>query len=49
MKMRNIYSRSKFRKIDEDSSTVKDVSNVSNSPTEIIQAWNKSLVGAVTN
>jgi len=44
--MRNIYSRSRFRKINEE---VKDVANVSNSPAEIVQAWNVSLVGAVTN
>lgn len=49
MKMRNIYSRSKFKKINEDSSNVKDVANVSNSPDEIVKAWNVSLVGATTN
>lgn len=47
--MRNIYSRSKFKKINEDSSNVKDVANVSNEPVEIVKAWNLSLVGAVTN
>lgn len=47
--MRNIYSRSKFKKINEDSSNVKDVANVSNSPDEIVKAWNVSLVGATTN
>jgi len=44
--MRNIYSRSKFKKINEE---IKDVANVSNSPSEIAKAWNVSLVGAITN
>jgi len=47
--MRNIYTRSKFKKLYEDSSSVKDVANVSNQPDEIIKAWNLSLVGATTN
>ena len=47
--MRNIYSRSKFKKLYEDSSSVKDVTNTDGSPAELKQAWNTSLVGAITN
>lgn len=46
--MRNIFSRSQFKLITEDSTTVKTVANVSNEPLEITKAWKLSLIGALS-
>lgn len=48
MQLRNIFSRSHFSKINEASSEVKGVSNVSNEPLEIAKAWKLSLIGALS-
>lgn len=47
--MRNILSRTKFKKINEDSASVKDVVNVEPSANAIKGAWNTSVIGAISN